>query len=442
MAEYLDADLHNLLLWSGVGGIIVPTLCYSLRRFWDRAGRNGSDSSDRERRRTLPADQLQGIEGVGPQIAGLLAGAGLTRFEDVAAKTPDELQDILTKAGPSFELADPATWPEQARLIAAGDIEGFLKLAIKLTAGVTVLENITGIGAALSERLRLGGINTVAKLARSSVDKVEEMLTASGTVPAAGDIAAWIDEARNFSAGNRRALSELAGNLQRASLPAAAAAALAGPANTPAPGHDPGMSADPTRWPTGNAALICSATIGALLILLSIPVPSREALKIVEKVKRFERDCSLSGTTTFPASALFFKGSSELKPDGEAIIQKYVGDRKVEASQRQDLPDTIVVFGYASEEGSIIYNQQLSDRRARTIAERLRLESGWPSGLFRAYGKGKSGAQSCATNPDPEACRASDRKVEVLVVYGKVSPRSGKIDCGGWRDVTPVAASR
>jgi predicted flap endonuclease-1-like 5' DNA nuclease len=44
----------------------------------------------------VPApDDLQRIEGIGPKISGLLQAAGIT-------------------------IADPATWPEQARLAAAG----------------------------------------------------------------------------------------------------------------------------------------------------------------------------------------------------------------------------------------------------------------------------------------------------------------------------------
>jgi predicted flap endonuclease-1-like 5' DNA nuclease len=66
-------------------------------------------------------DDLTTISGIGPKIAALLQEQGLKTFSQLAAATPDWLREILQSA--NFRLADPASWPEQARLAAAGKVE-------------------------------------------------------------------------------------------------------------------------------------------------------------------------------------------------------------------------------------------------------------------------------------------------------------------------------
>ena len=62
-------------------------------------------------------DDLKRIKGIGPKISGELQAAGITTFAQLAAKTPDALQQILKEAG--VRATSPATWPEQANLAAA-----------------------------------------------------------------------------------------------------------------------------------------------------------------------------------------------------------------------------------------------------------------------------------------------------------------------------------
>lgn len=66
------------------------------------------------------ADNLKRIEGVGPKIEQVLHAAGIRSFAQVAAMSPDAIQALLDAAGPSFRIASPQTWPEQAALAAAG----------------------------------------------------------------------------------------------------------------------------------------------------------------------------------------------------------------------------------------------------------------------------------------------------------------------------------
>lgn len=81
-------------------------------------------------------DNLQLIEGVGPKIEGLLNGAGLRTFADVANAGVGRLRDILAAAGPDFRLATPDTWVAQARLAAANDWATLRVLQDQLVGGV------------------------------------------------------------------------------------------------------------------------------------------------------------------------------------------------------------------------------------------------------------------------------------------------------------------
>ncbi|GIK39810.1 MAG: 4Fe-4S ferredoxin [Chloroflexota bacterium] len=79
-------------------------------------------------------DDLKVIEGIGPKIAALLQAAGITNFAQLAETEVSRLEQLLVEAN-LRRLADPATWPEQARLAAAGDWEAFKALTEQLKGG-------------------------------------------------------------------------------------------------------------------------------------------------------------------------------------------------------------------------------------------------------------------------------------------------------------------
>jgi len=68
----------------------------------------------------MEPDDLKRIEGIGPRIAGILNAAGITTFEELSLTTVERLREILTAAELRGSFGDPTTWPEQARLAAAG----------------------------------------------------------------------------------------------------------------------------------------------------------------------------------------------------------------------------------------------------------------------------------------------------------------------------------
>jgi hypothetical protein len=78
-------------------------------------------------------DDLAVIEGIGPKIAALLQDAGITTFNELAETEPARLESLLRDA--DLRLADPSSWPEQARLAAAGDWDALQSLQDRLKGG-------------------------------------------------------------------------------------------------------------------------------------------------------------------------------------------------------------------------------------------------------------------------------------------------------------------
>lgn len=84
---------------------------------------------------TMPPapDDLTIIEGIGPKIAQILNSAGITTFSQLAATDVSRLNEILDQA--HLAMSDPGSWPEQARLAAAGDQASLQALQDRLKGG-------------------------------------------------------------------------------------------------------------------------------------------------------------------------------------------------------------------------------------------------------------------------------------------------------------------
>ena len=82
------------------------------------------------------ADDLTRIEGIGPKIAAVLASNGITTFVQLAKTDPAAAEDMLKKSGGRFNMARPATWPQQAQLAADGNFDALKKLQDELHGGV------------------------------------------------------------------------------------------------------------------------------------------------------------------------------------------------------------------------------------------------------------------------------------------------------------------
>lgn len=78
-------------------------------------------------------DDLKIIEGIGPKIESVLKQEGVKTLRQISEMEPDAIQTILTKH--ALRLANPASWPEQARLAVAGDRQALAELQDRLKGG-------------------------------------------------------------------------------------------------------------------------------------------------------------------------------------------------------------------------------------------------------------------------------------------------------------------
>lgn len=108
---------------------------------------------------------------------------------------------------------------------------------------------------------------------------------------------------------------------------------------------------------------------------------------------------------TMPQDILFATDSAQLT----GSLQ---GDLRTLASSIQRYPNTTVnVVGHTDDTGSAAYNQDLSERRASSVASVL-INSGVASSRIRAIGRGED--QPVATNLTAEG-RQQNRRVEIVI---------------------------
>lgn len=72
-----------------------------------------------------PADDLERLKGVGPKLAAMLVGHGLTRFDQIAKLTDPELERLDADLGVFRGRLQRDRVVEQADYLARGDIDGF-----------------------------------------------------------------------------------------------------------------------------------------------------------------------------------------------------------------------------------------------------------------------------------------------------------------------------
>ena len=80
-------------------------------------------------------DDLEVLEGIGPKIAELLMADGITTWRALAGSDAARLQTVLDAAGPRYQVHDPASWPQQAALLADGRWADFKELTDRLQGG-------------------------------------------------------------------------------------------------------------------------------------------------------------------------------------------------------------------------------------------------------------------------------------------------------------------
>ncbi|WP_176472942.1 OmpA family protein [Sphingomonas lenta] len=124
------------------------------------------------------------------------------------------------------------------------------------------------------------------------------------------------------------------------------------------------------------------------------------------------RVTDLGTVIELPADTLFEFDKAELTPAAQENLLK-----AAEAIRRAP-PGPVAVTGHTDAKGSDAYNQELSEARARAVAEWMRGQVGVRQRSFTVAGKGE--AQPVAPNArldgsDDEGGRARNRRVELLI---------------------------
>lgn len=128
---------------------------------------------------------------------------------------------------------------------------------------------------------------------------------------------------------------------------------------------------------------------------------ARAELARIGAVKEEERGLvvTLSGGVLFRSADSTLLTSAQVKLDQVAKALLTVRERN------------IIVEGHTDSQGSIAYNQGLSQRRADTVRDYLILR-GYPAARIQAHGMGKG--SPIANNASPEG-RANNRRVEIVI---------------------------
>jgi predicted flap endonuclease-1-like 5' DNA nuclease len=78
--------------------------------------------------RPVVLDDLTVVEGLNDSVQELCHGIGIRTWWDLGRTEVSLLRTLLDDAGARFHVYDPSTWPEQARLLAAGRWDEFAEL--------------------------------------------------------------------------------------------------------------------------------------------------------------------------------------------------------------------------------------------------------------------------------------------------------------------------
>lgn len=113
-----------------------------------------------------------------------------------------------------------------------------------------------------------------------------------------------------------------------------------------------------------------------------------------------------------PSDALFDFDSAELSSDAEELI------RKALPAVRQAAPGPLRIIGHTDSKGDDTYNQDLSEQRARAVADWLGQQPGIRQREMLTEGRGEQEPVEPNTRPDGSdnpAGRARNRRVEVVL---------------------------
>lgn len=135
--------LLNFLVWAILFALIGGVVGWALRAL--KARRDGAvarpvgpvdpvpvepspvdvDGAEAVLGRKIRSDDLTVVDGIGPKIAELCAGIGVTTWSELGRTDVDTLRAMLDDGGSGYKARDPSTWPRQGELLAAGQWDAF-----------------------------------------------------------------------------------------------------------------------------------------------------------------------------------------------------------------------------------------------------------------------------------------------------------------------------
>ena len=117
------------LLWVALGFFFLMVVI----GWWTSRNKGSQPMVQGEAHGEKSADDLTRLEGIGPKVAKILTEAGYVSFADLAKADAVEVDKVLDAN--RLQMLDSEGWIEQAKLAAAGDMEGLVKLQDELKGG-------------------------------------------------------------------------------------------------------------------------------------------------------------------------------------------------------------------------------------------------------------------------------------------------------------------
>lgn len=153
---------------------------------------------------------------------------------------------------------------------------------------------------------------------------------------------------------------------------------------------------------------IVSATVCAMAVMIltgcAAPLDRAKETSLNQAVGIEVKPVANGVAVKLPETALFDFGKSEIRPDAAAVIT-----RSAVLLSRSKKP--VLVEGYTDNVGTLEYNQQLSEDRAKAVGYALVKEG---VVMDRIRTKGEAYNNPVASNDTPEG-RALNRRTEIVV---------------------------
>lgn len=381
------------------------------------------------------ADQLEAIEGVGPQIAELFHKNGVHSFGQIARMSPADISKILAAGGSAFAIASPTTWPFQAKLLENGWIAEFLDVGQKLIAGRLPVTGLAGIGEATAARLQAADVGSVEALASADAPALAAKLTEAGESISESRLVAFIDEAKSILGGDFTKLAAFFG-LPAAVIGSRATASYKKSQDVTGPivGAQGLLSSLPTATATatGGSSLLpvwiglIGAGLLALLCLLGLWCPgAKQEVAVVDEV--------VAVAPTPEPEPVIPTGSGLISRllDGKPLLIVYFETAKSDVSNEltpesaklkeylDANPDSkLSVSGYVDPRGDAAFNAQLAKDRATKVRDAL---------VAAGIAADRIDLDKPADIVADEATMANERKVEVKIKdAGEVAPAAAE----------------